>query len=242
MEDPGDVDLYLALARRAGEPILELGVGTGRVATALAAAGHEITGADLDDAMLERARDRAVAAGQDVARRLELVRGDMVDLRLRAAGTFRLAIIALNTLFLLATRARQREALATLAAHLAPGGLAVVDVWLPDTDDLARFDGRLILEYVRRDPATDRLVTKVAAARYDHTLGVVDLTSIFEEGEPGERTVRWVRHDALRLVSADELRALAEEAGLVAEQLAGTYDLEPLGPGSDRAILVARKP
>jgi SAM-dependent methyltransferase len=240
-EDPGDVDLYLALARRTGSPILELGAGTGRIAVALAAAGYETTGVDVDEAMLDRARGRASDAG-DVAGRLDLVQGDMVEVRLPSAGTFRLAFIALNTLFVLATRERQRAALVTLAAHLAPGGLAVIDVWLPDTDDLARLDGRLILEYERYDPETGRRVAKMAAARHDHALGIVDLTSIFDEGDPGEATVRWIRHDALRLVSVAELRTLAEEAGLIVEQVAGTYELDPIGPGSDRAVLIARQP
>ena len=51
--------------------------------------------------------------------------------------------------------------------------------------------------------------------------------------------VRWVRNDQLRLVSADELTGFAEAAGLRVETLAGGYDLDPLGPGSDRAVLVA---
>ena len=53
---------------------------------------------------------------------------------------------------------------------------------------------------------------------------------------------RWVRSDRLRLVSADELREFAEEAGLTVELVAGGYGMEPLGPGSERAILVAVKP
>ena len=64
---------------------------------------------------------------------------------------------------MLADRAAQRAALATLADHLAPGGLAVVDVWLPDAEDLARFDGRVILEWPRRDPETGELVTKAGS-------------------------------------------------------------------------------
>ena len=79
----------------------------------------------------------------------------------------------------------------------------------------------MIFEYERDDPETGLLVTKVASARHDPTSGVVDLTSIFEEGEPGAPTVRWIRRDALRLVGADELRAMAEDAGLVVETLAG---------------------
>ena len=41
-----------------------------------------------------------------------------------------------------------------MARHLRPGGIAVVDVWLPSADELARYDGRLGLEYVRTDPET----------------------------------------------------------------------------------------
>lgn len=241
VEDPGDLDLYLALAARTGGPILELGCGTGRVALPLAAAGHEVTAVDIDPAMLERARRRADAAGAAIARRIDFVEADLLGLKLPAAGSFRLAIIALNSLFLLATRVAQREAFATMARHLATGGLAVVDIWLPDADDLARFDGRLILEYERQEPESRALVTKVAAAQHDAASGIVNLTSIYEEGDQGATPARFVRRDALRLVSADELRDFAESAGLEVETLAGGYDLEPLGAGSERAIIVARR-
>ena len=57
-QDPGDLDLYLALAGRTGGPILELATGTGRLAVPLAAHGHLVTGVDIDPAMLARARAR----------------------------------------------------------------------------------------------------------------------------------------------------------------------------------------
>ena len=69
-EDPGDLDLYRALAARTGGPILELAVGSGRLAVPLAAGGHDVTGVDLDAAMLARARAAADAAGRATARRL----------------------------------------------------------------------------------------------------------------------------------------------------------------------------
>ena len=46
-DDPGDLDLYLALAERTGGPILELGAGTGRLAVPLAAAGDRVSAVDL---------------------------------------------------------------------------------------------------------------------------------------------------------------------------------------------------
>jgi SAM-dependent methyltransferase len=240
VDDPGDLALYIALARRAGGPVLELAAGSGRLAVPLAAAGHRVTAVDIDPHMLERARRAAERAA--VGDGLELVEADLVDVRLPAAGTYGLVVLALNSLFVLATRSSQREALRTMAAHLAPGGLAVVDVWLPDADDLARFDGRISLEYGRRDPETGHLVTKAASALHDAATNVVTLTTIYEEGPAGEPPRRWLRVDRLRLVSADELRGFAEDAGLEVETLAGGYDLEPMGSSTERAVLVARRP
>ncbi len=241
-EDPGDLDLLLALAARAGGAVLELAVGSGRLAMPLAEDGHEVTGVDLDRAMLARARERADAAGKSVARRVRLVADDARTVRLPDAGDYRLACIPLNSIFLMGTRADQAAAVATLASHLAPGGLAVIDAWLPDADDLARYDGRLVLEWVRGDPGSGRLVTKTCSAGYDATTSSVTLTTIFEEGHAGEPPVRWVRVDRLRLVSPDELVSFAEAAGLVVETLAGDYDMNELEPGAERVVLVARKP
>jgi SAM-dependent methyltransferase len=241
VDDPGDLDLYLALAARTKGPVLELGVGTGRLAVPLAAAGYRVVGVDRDAAMLERAGLAAAAAANEARTRLELVEADFVGLRLPAAGSFGLVFLALNSLLLLATRDAQRETLRTIAAHLGPDGVAVVDVWLPDADDLARFDGRLILEYGRRDPASGAAVTKIGSAQHDAATQSVTLTTIYEESLPGTAARRWLRRDVLRLVSADELRGMAEDAGLAIEVLGGGYDLEPLGPRSERAVLVARR-
>jgi SAM-dependent methyltransferase len=240
-DDPGDLDLYLALAARADGPILELAVGTGRLAVPLAEAGYAVTGVDFDPAMLGRARVRAAGARAGTADRLTLVEADLVSLRLPDAGTYGLAFIALNSLLVLPTRAAQRAALRTMADHLAPGGLAVADIWIPDAEDLARFDGRIMLEWPRLDPESGAIVTKVGSAQHDASAAAITMTTIFEEGGQGQPPRRWVRRDRLRLVSADELRGFAEDARLTVELVAGDYSLGGLGPGSERGILVAVK-
>lgn len=241
-EDPGDGDLYLALATRSGGPIVELAVGTGRLAAPLVAAGHAVIGVDDDPSMLARARTRATGSG------LRLVDADMVsvtrtDLGLGtgSADGAGLVLLGLNSILLLADRDRQRRVLASMAALVRPGGLVAVDAWLPAVEDLARFDGRLSLEWLRADPETGREVTKTVAAWYDESARIVTLTTIFEEGQPGAPVARWTRSDAMRLIGADELRAFAEEAGLQVEQLGGDYELTPFGPGSERAVLVASR-
>jgi hypothetical protein len=82
-------------------------------------------------------------------------------------------------------------------------------------------------------------VTKTGSAQHDAPTQTVTLTQLFESGRPGEPPRRWVRTDRLRLVSADELAGMAEDVGLQVEVLAGGYDLDATGPGSDRAVLVA---
>lgn len=240
VDDPGDLDLYAALADRVEGPILELAAGTGRVAVPLAARGYPVTAVDIDPEMLDRARQRAARAGLEDGR-LMLVEADLVDYRAADAGRHTLTFIALNSIMLLPTRDAQRAAVATLATHLQAGGIAVVDAWLPDAEDLGRFDGQLILEWVRTDAVTGAVVTKSGSAIHDAASGTVALTAIFDEGLPGDAPRRWIRQDRLRLISADELVAFAEEAGLRVETLAGGYDLAPIGPGSERAVLIAER-
>jgi SAM-dependent methyltransferase len=238
-DDPGDLDLYLALADRADGPIVELAAGSGRLAVPLAAAGHRVTAVDNDPAMLARARQRAADAELPDGR-LELIEADLLDLAPVVDQGRALAFIALNSIMLLGTRDAQRAAIGALAGQVGPGGLAVVDAWLPDADDLARFDGRLILEWIRTDE-DGALVTKTGSALHDAATGTIVLTAIFEAASGGGPTRRWIRQDRLRLIAADELAGFAEEAGLRVELVAGGYDLSPIGPGSERAVLVAER-
>jgi SAM-dependent methyltransferase len=240
-DDPGDLDLYLALAARTGGPVLELMAGSGRLAIPLAAAGHTVVAVDTDPAMLARARSAAEAAGRATAGRLSFVEADATRYRHADAGRFGLAFVALGSLLLLQDRRAQRDAVATLCAHLAPDGVAAVDLWMPDASDLARFDGRLGLEWVR-EGTLGRVVTKTMSARHDAATASVELTTIFEEGRPGEAPARWVRVDRLSLIDAAALTEMAEAAGLEVEALAGDHDLGPLGPGADRIVLVATRP
>ena len=256
LDDPGDVDLYLALVARRSGPILELGAGSGRIAVPLAAAGHEVTAVDLDPEMLDRAtarwkevrgagstewpaRSRTSAERHNAPGRLHAVVGDMTSIRLEER--FDLVIIALNTLLQLGEADAQLAALRTVAAHLSPKGRAVIDVWLPAPEDLALYDGRVIFEWQRDDPETGESVSKFASARYDAATAVVTLSQWFDavRGPSGPLT-RTSRTDRMRLVPAAELTHLATLAGLTAQRLAGDYRMAPFGPGDERAILIGR--
>jgi SAM-dependent methyltransferase len=239
-DDPGDLSLYRAMADRTGGPVLELAAGSGRLAVPLALAGHRVVAVDNDPAMLERAaRAWNASRGRRPKDAFQTVEGDLTAIRLDER--FGLVFLALNSLLLLGDADTQASAFRTMAAHLRPDGLAVVDVILPDASDLGLYDGRLLLEWLRDDAETGDQVAKVASARYDSATATVELTQLFDRtpaaGGPVHRTVRV---DQMRLVSAAELERFATDSGLVVETLAGDHQVMPFGPGAERAVLVCR--
>lgn len=236
-DEDDDIHLVVALARRTGGPILELAAGTGRVSVPLARAGYDVTAVDVDRAALDRAEHRyGPSRGPGSLRTVE---ADLLEVDLGVR--YRLVLLCLNTLMLLAEREHQVTALRSMARHLEPGGLAVVDVWLPGPEDLAQYDGRLLLEWIRTDLETGEEVMKLGSATYDAATDVVSLSTIFDSTPAGGGPVtRLARSDRLRIVRAADLCQMAAEAGLEVELLAGDRELSPFGPGADRVVLLAR--
>src|SRR3989454_8174664 len=72
-----DVAFYRDAAREFGDPVLELGCGTGRITMALAEAGKRITGLDLSERMLERAVKKRATLLVEARERAHLVQGNM---------------------------------------------------------------------------------------------------------------------------------------------------------------------
>lgn len=235
-----DAELYQQLAAESGDPVLELGAGSGRIAVPLALAGHHVVGIDIDESMLERGRRRwDEARGSLDAGRLILEQGDFFDYRPETRCG--LALIAVNT-FLMAEDDDARLAiLATMRESLQPGGIAAVEVGTPDQAELERFDGRLHHEWLRVDPESGDEVSKTISAVYDASDDSVVLTQLYEwtprHGGPLERVTH---QDHIHLISAEHLGELAREAGFGRVDLWGDHLSTPHGPTSHRVILVAR--
>lgn len=129
--DVSDVDATVAgVARLAeGGPVLELGVGTGRLAIPLAATGLEVVGVDASPAMLTRL---AAKPGGDRVRTIE---ADMATLR-TDPDHFAVAFAAFNTFFNLTDDDAQAACVASLAAALRPGGCVAIEGFVPPADGL----------------------------------------------------------------------------------------------------------
>lgn len=125
---PGVLTSDAAVERLAGlagdGPVLELGVGTGRLAIPLAARGLRVAGVDISPAMLARLADKP--GGE----RVHTVEGDFAELSLQER--YRLVVVAADTFFMLTTQERQVRCFASVARHLTPGGVFVIEAFVPD--------------------------------------------------------------------------------------------------------------
>lgn len=148
-----------ALARLArGGRVLELGIGTGRLALPLAARGLEVHGIDASEAMVAHLRAKP---GGDA---IPVLIGDFADAD--ADGRFDLVVLAFSTLFNLATQDAQCRCFANAARHLTKDGAFVIEAFVPD---MRRFDGdqtvraldvedlHVVLEVTRHDPVAQQM-------------------------------------------------------------------------------------
>jgi SAM-dependent methyltransferase len=213
-----DVSFYVAEARRVRPPIVELGVGTGRIAIPIAAEGLSVIGVDSSAGMLEVCRQRAEVAG--VADRLDLRLGDLR--RPPVAEPAELVISPFRSFLHLEEEADRRSGLESAFALLVPGGRLVFDVFAPGADDIEQTHGR----WLEREPGI-----------FERALWDADRRRLVLSVRSGETKSTM----SLAWVSPDEWRALLVDAGFEIEAHYGWFDRTRHRGGED-SIWVVRRP
>jgi SAM-dependent methyltransferase len=215
-EYAGDVAFYVDRAREAGGPVVELGVGTGRVAVPTAEAGFAVIGIDGSERMLEACRRRAQEAG--VAHLIDLRVGDIVEPPVEEQVP--LVTCPYRTMSHLKSEKERRRALQAINRILLPGGRFAFDVFAPEPggerDDEKWFEVAAGIE---------------EQARWDSERRAITLRM---RGSDFETTLEWA------WVTPEEWRALLEEAGFEIHACYGWFDLRPaVGPIT---VWIARRP
>jgi SAM-dependent methyltransferase len=207
-----DVPFYVALAREAEGPLVELAVGSGRVAIPVAReTGRRVIGIDSSPAMLAQARERGAEAGVE----LDLREGDMRELSLdEPAG---LIYCPFRALLHVPTWADRRRTFERVAASVRPGGRFAWNAFAFDHNIAARLDGRHQTEPVPH------------AIRYDVPDNRIDIQ--LDGG--GVSSLWWA--------TKNEWLGLIDVAGLEVEALYGGFDRRPLDDESREYVFVARR-
>jgi SAM-dependent methyltransferase len=195
-------DRYAELIARHGEPALELGCGDGDPLLDLVARGLDVDGVDSSDDMIGRLHRRAAARDLEVDVRV----ADMRTMRL--PRTYRTIFLAGPTFNLLPDDAAMAAALASVARALAPGGTAVVPLFVPEPVDPDTFG------VPRRQAQPDGWISvQVLAADRDEASRTQTVTLRYErlQHDLHETLDRdWVLH----WIDLDRVEELAQRAGL----------------------------
>jgi len=209
-----DVPFYVDEARRSGGPVVELAVGTGRVAVPIASDGIRVIGVDSSPRMLEVAAERARLAGVALDLRIGDMREPPVDEQVP------LVICPFRSFLHLHTDHDRRKALRAVQRLLRDDGHFVFDVFAPSAEDIADTNGR----WLEREPGIwERAVWDEHARTL--TLSVRD--------DEVESTLQ------LAWLSPDEWRSLLESEGFEVDALYGWFDRTPY-VGDEDTIWVAR--
>jgi SAM-dependent methyltransferase len=197
-----DVAFYLEEARRSGGPVVELGVGTGRIAVPIAADGIRVIGVDSSRGMLDVCARRAALAGVEIDLRVGDLREPPVDEHVP------LVICPFRSLLHMHTDEDRLAVLAAAHRLLLRDGRFVFDVFAPDTTDIALTQDR----WLEREPGI------FEHAVWDEVARTLTLTVRNEESETTM---------ALAWLSPGEWRTLLEEAGFEVEACYGWFDRSP---------------
>jgi SAM-dependent methyltransferase len=212
-----DVGFYVSEASKGGGPVVELGIGTGRIAIPIARKGIRVIGVDSSREMLTACARRAQA--EDVA--------DLVDLRLGdlrrppLAEQVPLVICPFRSYLHLADDGERVDALKAAHAALVPGGRLIFDVFEPKPDDIVETQDR----WLEREPGI------YERAHWDEGARTLTLSV---RGPEGAATM------SLAWTSREEWQQLLEECGFELEACYGWFDRSPHGDGEDM-IFVARR-
>lgn len=201
-----------------GGRVLELGVGTGRLAIPLAATGLEVHGLDTSERMLTQ------LAAKDGGATVHTHLGDMVDAM--PEGQFALVFVAYNTFFNLLTHERQQRCFAAAAGRLIEGGFFVIEAFVPDPahDPASSVSLRSI--------AADRVVLSVSTANAADQRAEGQFIDITEAG--GVRLRPW----SIRWATTAQLDDMAEAAGMTMTERWEAFDRTPFTTDSERQVSV----
>lgn len=213
-----DIGFYVAEALDPGDRVVELAVGTGRIAVPIAEAGVRVIGVDQSEGMLEVARQLARERGVEAL--LDLRVGDLREPPVEERVP--LVICPFRSLLHMQNETEKLRALRAAHDLLLPGGRLVFDVFAPSGEDIVETHGR----WLEREPGIFE--------RADWDEGTRTLTLSVRGGEQAATM-------SLHWLSALEWRRLLDEAGFDAVEVYGWFDRRPYVGGEDMVWVCYRR-
>lgn len=228
-----DLPFWEGLARWMGNPILELGCGTGRVLIPLAQNGHTVYGIDHSPAMLSFLKQRIPL---DLQANIQLIEADMVDFAIEAE--FQLVLLPCNTYSSFDKQARPKM-LRCIFQHLKPGGVFAVSMPNPNLLAVLQTNDEPEVETIFYHPESGHPVQ--VSSTWERLDGAVNINWHYDHLLPDgkiERLTATVRH---HLATMEDYVTEMIAAGFTIQSTYRNFETGPYKPDASYLIIVAKK-
>jgi SAM-dependent methyltransferase len=231
---PYGLDFYVALAREASGPVLDIACGTGRILLPCLQAGVDIEGLDLFEPMLKTLRAKAAALGLSP----RLHQADMSDFSL--SRRYRLVMIPFNAFIHNMTQEAQIRCLQLCREHLLPGGKLTFDTFFPSLEIIGVPENTRVLEGEIPHPQTGLPMRMYDTRSFDrvaqvqHSLNEIELLA-------ADGSVQTVHRSEIsfRYFYEHEMGLLLRVAGFARWEICGDFDRRPLMRENDAMVVTA---
>jgi cyclopropane fatty-acyl-phospholipid synthase-like methyltransferase len=229
-----DIKFYEELALQSGSQALELGVGTARVAIALAKAGITVVGIDNSIYMLKVAKNKLAEESEIIRRRVILKRGDMRNFNLKRLFPF--IYIPASTFDHNISVEDQKRTLASIHKHLETEGIFAFDLEQTTADKPQKswwID--------RKDIKNGKMIVRSVFTRRDQKTCRCSLDIFYDVYKDGRMLERYHEYGEVAIISKEKVTALLEHAGFKIDAVYGDFDKSKCKGNSPRIAIVTRK-
>jgi len=229
-----DIDFYVKMAKKYGDPILELACGTGRVLLPIAKAGYNITGLDNSESMLKVLKKKLEREDEAVRRRVTIVKGDMRSFDL--GKKFKLIIMPFSSIVHILTLEDALQTFKNIWKHLEEDGVYVMDTFIPNLEIISKKE-RTTFDIRETE---DGKIILWESAKYDLTNQYIEVKRYTEiQKKEGIKKATW--KVKIRYWFKTEIELLLKQAKFSEINTYSSYDLTPYNYEKNPMIIIAKK-
>ena len=235
----GDLEFITELAGKYGSPVLELAVGTGRIAIHLAEKGFEVAGIDNSEEMLKLCRDKISKLSKDVASKIKVEPGNMSNFSLNRS--FKFVFVPFNSFLLQPNKTDQENCLKCAYNHLDDDGIFMVDIFSPNFKLCAeeKSDIRFLRHFYF--PPEQKVIMQWEYVERNMAEQVLDIDFLYEEYDKNGNINRHTRHLTMGVIFRYEMQLMLEKNGFEIVEFYGNHDKSKFTNESPQLIYICKK-
>lgn len=224
-----DISFYQDQVAKYGDPVLELGCGTGRITIPIACKGWKTTGLEFSDAMLKRARSKAKNAGA----KIEWIKGDFRDFNLDRR--FNLILFPFNSFLHLQDRESFEACFRCVQNHLAREGRFIMDIFNPDLEILSRNPDKQHFDFEFPNPDGRGSLISATKNDFDKATQINHIQqSLYFRDE------KWTYKYDVRVIYPREFEILLHYNGFEIEEKFGNFDGSAFTSYAPKQIVICK--